>query len=70
MLKTQGAHWHCANRDCGWSVVLTFYKHDEVVPRCVCGGPLTRSEMLPVFSYLDFLRGQDSPQGTESAEEE
>ena len=70
MLKTEGAHWRCANRDCGWSVVLTFYKYEEAVPLCACGGPMTRSELLPVFSYLDFLRVENSPRAEKNLEEE
>jgi len=70
MPKTQGAHWHCTDRDCGWSVVLTSHEHEESVPRCVCGSPMTRSEMSPVFSYLDFLRGEESPQAAEKSEKE
>jgi hypothetical protein len=70
MLETRGAHWHCSNRDCGWSVVLTFYEHQEHVPRCACGAAMTRSEMQPVFSYLNFLRGEESQRVAKKTEEE
>ena len=61
MAKQTGEHWHCANRDCGWSAVLvTLNEAESAAPLCVCGSPLQKSELQPVFSYLDFLRGEES----------
>lgn len=70
MLKAQGVRWHCADRQCGWSAVLTIYEQGETVPRCVCGAPMTRSELPPVFSYLDFLREEESPRTVDKKEKE
>lgn len=28
-------------------------------PRYVCGGLMEQRELVPVFSYLDFLRGEE-----------
>ena len=61
MARQSGEHWQCANRDCGWSAVLvTPQEAESVTPLCVCGSPLQKSELQPVFSYLDFLRGEES----------
>lgn len=70
MGKTEDAHWHCVNRDCGWSAVMAHASCDDTVPRCVCGEPMKRSAMAPVFSYLDFLRDEDSLAITQKANEE
>ncbi|HEY1469999.1 MAG TPA: hypothetical protein VGF61_13225 [Candidatus Acidoferrum sp.] len=61
MTKQTGEHWHCANPRCGWSAVLVALdKAEAAAPICVCGSPLQKSELQSVFSYLDFLRGDDS----------
>jgi hypothetical protein len=63
MTKQSEVHWHCANRDCGWSAVLVTLPEEKATsPVCVCGSPLQKSELSPVFSYLDFLRGEESPE--------
>jgi len=63
--KQTSEHWHCANPGCGWSAVLVTLDEAEArAPICVCGSPLQKSQLQPVFSYLDFLRGEDLP-GTE-----
>jgi hypothetical protein len=57
----------CVSRDCGWSAVLSHSFRDDTVPRCVRGASMKRSTLAPVFSYLDFLRDEDSlPRGTSS----
>jgi hypothetical protein len=60
--KQTSEHWHCANPGCGWSAVLVTLDEAEAAaaPICVCGSPLQKSQLQPVFSYLDFLRGEDS----------
>ena len=63
MTKQSGVHWHCANRDCGWSAVLVTLPEDQgTTPMCLCGNPLQKSELAPVFSCLDFLRGEELPE--------
>ncbi len=65
MTKQISEHWHCANPGGGWSAVLVTLDGAEArAPICVCGSPLQKSQLQPVFSYLDFLRGEDLP-GTE-----
>lgn len=56
MGKTEDTQWHCLNRDCGWSAVMSI-NVEEAAPRCVCGSPMQRSVMAPVMSSFDFLRG-------------
>jgi len=34
-------------------------------PRCVCGSLMEKRELVPVFSYLDFLRGEEHLGGDE-----
>jgi hypothetical protein len=60
MAKTEDSHWHCGNRDCGWSAVMSLSSEEQMTPRCICGAPMTRTDMPPVFSYLDFLRGEEA----------
>jgi hypothetical protein len=61
--KQTSEHWHCANPGCGWSAVLvTLNETEAAAPVCVCGSPLQKSQMQPMFSYLDFLRGGDLPE--------
>ncbi|HEY1482330.1 MAG TPA: hypothetical protein VGF19_06395 [Candidatus Acidoferrum sp.] len=69
MGKTEDTQWHCLNRECGWSAVMSINAED-VVPRCVCGAPMRRSTMAPVLSYFDFLRGDDSLRADGKGEEE
>jgi len=48
------------NRDCGWSAVLVELSDSETaIPHCVCGSPMERAELPQVFSYLDFLWGDE-----------
>jgi hypothetical protein len=49
--------WSCPNPDCSWSMVGTMVEAGEPAPRCVCGGEMQKSEVIPVMTYLDFLRG-------------
>lgn len=48
--------WSCPNPACNWSRVAIVALPGETVPRCVCGERLRKSEPLPAFTYLDFLR--------------
>jgi hypothetical protein len=58
--KRNRLHWHCVKRDCGWSAVPVELPNSETAkPRCVCGSPKETSEVSPVFSYLDFLWGEE-----------
>jgi len=52
----KGIHWHCPNRDCNWSIAATGPAEGGAPPRCVCGSVMRRTEVAPVFRYLDFLR--------------
>jgi hypothetical protein len=57
MSNPQQSHWHCVNRSCGWSAILTLSAEQDVAPLCVCGGYMKRTEM-PSLSYLDFLNDE------------
>ena len=59
MIRTEGDHWHCENNDCGWSVVMNLPSREEANLRCICGSPMKRMAAPTVFSYLDFLRGEE-----------
>ena len=67
MTNQERVHWHCANRDCGWSVVTMNVESEAANPTCVCGAALQKSDMPPVFSYLDFLRGEEALWGNEDS---
>jgi hypothetical protein len=58
MLKRDGMRWRCPNRDCDWSVVAPTPVAGESAPRCVCGAEMKKVEIVRVFTYLDFLRGE------------
>jgi len=64
-----GIRWICPSGDCRWSMVSTTAAPDGGVPRCVCGQPMQQVEMVPVMSYLEFLRG-DSQLGSSSSDED
>jgi hypothetical protein len=57
MLMKSGERWHCVNTHCHCEVLV---ECDSGIaggsPRCVCGAPLKRNYVPPVFKYLDFLR--------------
>ena len=57
MSNTERARWRCPNRDCNWFMVATMVEELEA-PRCVCGAVMQKAEPVPVFGYLDFLRGE------------
>jgi hypothetical protein len=58
-MKT-GERWHCVNASCRCEVLV---ESDSNIagasPRCVCGAPLKRNYVPPVFKYLDFLRVEE-----------
>ena len=60
MLMKSGERWHCVNANCRCEVLV---ESDSNVagtsPRCVCGSPLKRNYVPPVFRYLDFLRVEE-----------
>lgn len=49
--------WFCPSRDCNWSMVSTIRSEDGSAPRCVCGQLMKEADVVPVMSYLEFLRG-------------
>ncbi|MGB7848062.1 MAG: hypothetical protein WBL63_20800 [Candidatus Acidiferrum sp.] len=48
-------HWHGPDRDCNWSMVKTMAR-EETAPQCVCGRVMKKSELVPAFQYLTFVR--------------
>jgi hypothetical protein len=60
MLMKSGERWHCVNASCRCEVLV---ESDSNIagasPRCVCGAPLKRNYVPPVFKYLDFLRVEE-----------
>lgn len=70
MSNNERARWCCPNRDCNWSMVGTIAKEGESAPRCVCGSAMQRAEEVPVFTYLDFLRGETAIEEEAGGKEE
>jgi len=68
MSNTSGIRWLCPSRDCQWSMVSTITA-DRRAPRCVCGQLMEQVELVPMMSYLEFLRG-DMDLGSTAPEEE
>jgi hypothetical protein len=58
MSNGDGVHWQCPNRDCNWSMVAANAGEGGEVPRCACGSKMKKSEAMPVYRYLDFLRAR------------
>ena len=69
MSNTSGIRWLCPSRDCRWSMVSTVTAENGRAPRCVCGQLMEQVELVPVMSYLEFLRG-DMDLGSSATEEE
>jgi hypothetical protein len=63
----QHVRWHCRNRDCEWSMVSTSTDSMDSSPRCFCGQLMEQAEVIPVFTYLDFLRGESDSEAEEQA---
>jgi hypothetical protein len=59
MLKKDGMRSRCPNRNCNWSMASHEMKSDGSAPQCVCGTEMKRVEIVRVFTYLAFLRGED-----------
>lgn len=51
-------------------MVGTIAKEGESAPRCVCGSAMQRAEEVPVFTYLDFLRGETAIEEEAGGKEE
>jgi hypothetical protein len=69
-MNKEAARWCCANRDCNWFMVAAKNPEGAEAPKCVCGGPMKKVEMLPVPSYLDFLRDESAAAESARADEE
>jgi len=69
MSNTSGIRWLCPSQDCRWFMVSTVMAEDGGAPRCVCGQLMEKVEMVPVMSYLEFLRG-DLDLGSSASGEE
>jgi len=53
--------WHCTRPECGCQVVVEISGEIEGHnPRCACGGIMRKKYNSPVFTYLDFLRAEES----------
>lgn len=70
MPNREMARWCCPNRDCNWSMVGTTAEDAEAPPRCVCGSEMQKVEAVPVFTYLDFLRGETAKEDEQGMKEE
>jgi hypothetical protein len=61
--KQTGEHWHLCQSWLRLSAVLVALDEAEAAaPLCVCGSPLQKSQLQPLFSYLAFLHGADPPE--------
>jgi hypothetical protein len=60
MLMKSGERWHCVNNSCHCEILVE--SNSTVAgasPRCVCGAPMKRNYVPPVFKYLEFLRVEE-----------
>jgi hypothetical protein len=61
MLMKARERWHCTNLACGCQVVVEISGEVEGLnPRCACGGIMKKKYTSAVFTYLDFLRVEES----------
>jgi hypothetical protein len=61
--KQIGEPWHlCQYWLRLFAVLVTLDEAEAAAPLCVCGSPLQKSQLQPLFSYLDFLHGEDPPE--------
>ena len=61
MLMKARERWHCVNLDYGCQIVVEISGEIEGLnPRCACGGTMKKKYSSPVFTYLDFLRADES----------
>ena len=70
MLSKDGMRWRCPDPTCNWSMVAPLAITGEPTPRCVCGAEMKKAEVVRVFNYLDFLRGEDPVEEQASPAEE
>lgn len=61
MIMKAGERWHCMNPACHCEVLVQSGSEMEGTnPRCVCGAPMKKKYTAPIFTYLEFLRVEDS----------
>lgn len=57
--------WHCTNPACGCEVLVERgASKDGNNPRCSCGAAMKKTYVSPVLTYLDFLKLEETTEGT------
>jgi len=70
MLKGEEAYWICMNRDCGITAVSDTMEHGTETHICRCGSQMKKKTHPAIFSYLEFLKEEQSSETREANEKE
>ena len=70
MLRGEEARWICMNRNCGATVTCDEADCGLKTRACCCGQWMRKETHAAVFSYLNFLREDESSEMPEMKEEE
>lgn len=69
MVMHPGERWHCTNPSCHCTVLVEAGTSQEGGnPFCSCGAVMKKEFKSPVFSYLDFLQFDPSPETAQKVE--
>jgi hypothetical protein len=70
MLREGETYWICQNRDCRLTAVCDATECGMETQACRCGSLMKKKAHATVFSYLNFLREEESSENEGSKEEE
>jgi len=70
MLKGEEAYWICMNHDCGITAVCDAMEHGTETHICRCGSQMKKKTHPAIFSYLEFLKEEQSSETREANEKE
>ena len=70
MLRGEERHWICLNRDCGKTAACDGAERGLETRACDCGSLMKKEGHAPKFSYLNFLRDEESSATEESKAKE
>lgn len=55
-------YWRCLNRACGEVAPAMTSEIERETRTCICGSPMQKRVQPAVFSYLNFLREEETAQ--------
>jgi hypothetical protein len=70
MLKGEETYWICLNPDCGKTATCKQAERKLETRVRACGNLMKKETHATVFSYPDFLKGEESSETKESKEKE